>query len=79
MLQPPTWRTRSPYLHPLETGWPSYTPRHRVPILVASYETHGLRWDYSYSPVTIRGSDTVQMGIKILQGYGLDDRGFQSR
>jgi hypothetical protein len=26
--QPPTWRTRSPYLYPLETGWPSYTPRH---------------------------------------------------
>jgi hypothetical protein len=46
VLQPPTWRTRSPYLYPLETGWLSYnTPRHRVPILVASYDTHGLRWD----------------------------------
>jgi hypothetical protein len=28
---PPTWRTRSPYLYPPGTGWPSYTPRHRVP------------------------------------------------
>jgi hypothetical protein len=29
--QTPTWRTRSLYLcHPV-TGWPSYTPRHRVP------------------------------------------------
>jgi hypothetical protein len=27
----------------------------RLPILVASYDTHGLRWDYSYSPVTTRG------------------------
>jgi hypothetical protein len=27
---PPTWRTRSPYLYPPGTGWPSYTPRHRV-------------------------------------------------
>jgi hypothetical protein len=54
VLHPPTWRTTSPYLYPLETGWPSYTPRHRVPILVASYDTHGLRWDYSYSPVTTR-------------------------
>jgi hypothetical protein len=26
----PTWRTRSPYLYPPGTGWPSYTPRHRV-------------------------------------------------
>jgi hypothetical protein len=28
---PPTWRTRSPYLYPSETGWPGYTPRHWVP------------------------------------------------
>jgi hypothetical protein len=27
---PPTWRARSPYLHPPETGCPSYTPRHWV-------------------------------------------------
>jgi hypothetical protein len=32
---------------PPEAGW--------LPILVASYDTHGLRWDYSYSPVTTRG------------------------
>jgi hypothetical protein len=30
-VQPPTWRTRSLYLCSLVTGWPSYTPRHRVP------------------------------------------------
>jgi hypothetical protein len=29
---PPTWRTRSPCLYPLGTGWPSYTPRHWVPV-----------------------------------------------
>jgi hypothetical protein len=34
---PPTWRIRSPYLYPLGTGWPSYTPRHRIPFSVASY------------------------------------------
>jgi hypothetical protein len=28
---PPTWKARSPYLCPLGTGWPSYTPRHWVP------------------------------------------------
>jgi hypothetical protein len=45
--QPPTWRIRSPYLYPLETGWPSYTPRHWVPVLVAFYDMHGLlQWDY---------------------------------
>jgi hypothetical protein len=25
-----SWRTRSPYFCPPETGWPSYTPGHRV-------------------------------------------------
>jgi hypothetical protein len=30
---PPTWRARSPYLHPPGTGWPDYTPRHWVPFL----------------------------------------------
>jgi len=48
VLQPPTWRTRSPYLYPLETGWPSYTPKYRVPISVAFYDMHGLQWDYSF-------------------------------
>jgi hypothetical protein len=28
---PSIWRIRSPYLCPLGTRWPSYTPRHRVP------------------------------------------------
>ena len=28
-------------------GWPSYTPRHRVPILVACYNLHGLQWESS--------------------------------
>jgi hypothetical protein len=28
---PPTWRVRSLYLNPPETGWPSYTPRHCFP------------------------------------------------
>jgi hypothetical protein len=28
---PPTWRPKSPYLHPPGTGWPSYNPRHWVP------------------------------------------------
>jgi hypothetical protein len=46
--QPPTLRTRPPYLWPPETGWPSYTPRHWVPILVAFYDTHELRWECYY-------------------------------
>lgn len=43
------WRIRHPYLCPSETGWSSYTPGHTVSILVNSYDTHGLRWGYSYS------------------------------
>jgi hypothetical protein len=30
-VQPQTWRTRSLYLCPPVTGWPSHTPNHRVP------------------------------------------------
>jgi hypothetical protein len=29
----PTWKTRSPYLYPPGTGWPSYILRHWVPFL----------------------------------------------
>jgi hypothetical protein len=39
---------------PLETGWPSCTPRHWVPILVAFYDMHGLQWDCSLIPATTR-------------------------
>jgi hypothetical protein len=63
--QPPTWRARSPYLYPLETGWPSYTPSHRVPILVAFYDMHGLQWDYSFprSPHEEKCLDKIQLII----------------
>jgi hypothetical protein len=43
----PSRRTRPLYLYPTEAGW--------LPILVASYDMHRLRWGYSYSPVTTRG------------------------
>jgi hypothetical protein len=46
----PSRRTRPLYLYPPEAGW--------LPILVASYDTHELRWDYSHSPVTTRGHIT---------------------
>jgi hypothetical protein len=29
---PPTWRARSAYLYPPGTRWPSYIPRHLVPL-----------------------------------------------
>ena len=35
-------------------GWHSYTPRHRVPILVAFYDVHGLQWDFLFSVTTLR-------------------------
>jgi hypothetical protein len=39
---------------PPGTGWPSYTLRHWVPILVAFYDMHGLQWDCSLIPATTR-------------------------
>jgi hypothetical protein len=35
-VQPPTWRTRSLYLCPPVTQWPSYTPGNRVPFSTPS-------------------------------------------
>jgi hypothetical protein len=34
-------------------------PKHWVPILVTFYDTHELRWDYSYPPVTTRRSKLI--------------------
>jgi hypothetical protein len=62
--QPPTWRTRPLYLYPPEAGWPSYTPRCQIPILVASYDTSGLRWDYSYFPATMRETQETSWANK---------------
>jgi hypothetical protein len=44
--QPPTRRTRPPYLCPPETGNPAITP--------GTYDKQELRWEYSYPPVTTR-------------------------
>jgi hypothetical protein len=46
---PPTWRTRSPYLYPPGTGWPSYTPGHWVPFC-RLFRPTWLRWRYSNPP-----------------------------
>jgi hypothetical protein len=40
---PPTWRARSPYLYPSETGWPSYTPGHWVDWLSKSKSYYNRR------------------------------------
>jgi hypothetical protein len=80
--QPPPWMTRPPYLWPPETGWPSYTPGHWVPILVVFYDTHELRWDYSYPPVThgkvwqimcinMFDSDTIHFNASLSCTYGI--------
>jgi len=45
----PNWWIRPPYLCPLETGWSSYTSKHWVSIILASYDRHCLRWGYSCS------------------------------
>jgi hypothetical protein len=68
-VKPPTWRTRSLYLYPLETGWPSYTPIHRVPIFVAFYDMHGLQWDYSF-PRSPHGEILICIQGKYVLKYG---------
>jgi hypothetical protein len=39
-------------IYEAQTGWPSYTPRHSVPTLVAFYDRHRLQWEYSLIPAT---------------------------
>jgi hypothetical protein len=36
----------------------TYTPRHRVPLLVAFYDLHGLQWCYSF-PRSPRGDEFI--------------------
>jgi hypothetical protein len=40
-VRPPTWRTRSLYLCPPVTGWPSYTPQAPGSLFVAFYDSRG--------------------------------------
>jgi hypothetical protein len=40
-FQPPTWRTRSLYLCPPVTGWPSCTPQTPDSIFVSFYDSQG--------------------------------------
>jgi hypothetical protein len=56
---PPTWRVRSPYLYPPGTGWPDYTPRHRVPFSSLP-KLAGLQWRYSTRPP--RGISNAELG-----------------
>jgi hypothetical protein len=46
---PSIWRARSPYLFPVGTGWPSYTPRHWFPFR-RLLRLAGLGWRYSNPP-----------------------------
>jgi hypothetical protein len=54
------------YLCPPEAWGPGCTPRHWIPILVASYDTHGIRWGYSEPrpPLWNRVRSDVMNGIK---------------
>jgi hypothetical protein len=45
----PTWRARSPYLYPPETGWPRYTPDSGFPFH-RLLRLAGLQWRYSIPP-----------------------------
>jgi hypothetical protein len=46
-------------------GWPSYTHRYQVPILIAFYDLYGLQWDYSF-PRSPHGDSGVYAHTKIL-------------
>ena len=45
--------------------WPIYTPRHRVPILDAFYDLHGLHWDCSF-PQSPHGEVYCLSGYNVL-------------
>jgi hypothetical protein len=61
----PTWRTRSPHLYPPGTGWPSYTPRHRVPF--SSPPTTRRAGVEVFEPASTRGpSSLVKVKVKVI-------------
>jgi hypothetical protein len=55
---PPTWRARSLYLYPPGIGWPSYTPRHWIPVLSPPM-TCRLWWRYLNPPPQGRHSSSA--------------------
>jgi hypothetical protein len=60
---PPTWRARSPYLYPPETGWPSYNPRHWVPS--SSPPTTCRATVEVFEPASTRASDQISQWFSL--------------
>jgi hypothetical protein len=62
---PPTCRTSSPYLYPLGTGWPSYTPGHWVPFPSPRTTRRAVRRHIHEVEVTLRltVSQSVRLGV----------------
>jgi hypothetical protein len=54
---PPSWRARSPYLHPPGIGWSSYTPKALGSFFVASYDSQGYGGKYEL---------TSQVKVKVM-------------
>jgi hypothetical protein len=65
---PPTWRARFLYLYPPGTGWPSYTPRHRVPF--SSPPTTRRAMVEVFNPTSTWEDDTCQIQYSYLITWG---------
>jgi hypothetical protein len=61
----PTCTTRSLYLYPLWTGWPSYTPRHCVPFPSPSATRRATVEVFLFSRYSLR-TDATQIIIRLL-------------
>jgi hypothetical protein len=62
---PPTWRVRSPYLYPPETGRPSHNPRHWVPFSSPPTTRRATVEVFRFSRYSLR-TDATENTIRLL-------------
>jgi hypothetical protein len=60
---PSTWRPRSPYLYPLGTGWPKYTPGHWVSF-PSPLTTRRAKVEVFY-PASTRDGGVLKIKVKV--------------
>jgi hypothetical protein len=65
----PTWKARSPYLYPPETGWPSYSPQPWVSYSLLGFNPRIYNWIYSFGPSALPMKHHGEWHRELFRGY----------